>query len=760
MTTQRRKNIKKLIKIVAIVLVIVALINFVCTPVSNAKVESSLLDACTKIVSTILDGLIGLLFWPFKVLILLLGKGMELILGFFVPGTGKVTIEGILFNKIDVLSIDFMNIDGTTYAPAQLLRQNVSQWYVAVRNLSAAILVIICLYTGIRMALATASDKAKYKEMLINWISSVALLFVLHYVIAGVIAINNVVVQAIGTGLTDASGESMNILSETFFSEAIWSIGFSESTAYSVCYLVLTFMTFTFVIMYLKRLITIAFLIIIAPLVTITYSIDKMGDGKAQGLNNWFKEFLYNIIIQPFHCIAYAALGGMATTLASSSGAGLAEGVACIVIVAFIMKSEKILKTIFHMQSDSMMDALGSAAIASNITNRAMQFGKQVSGSVKQTVKANKANAEEIRKVKDEIKIAKGKTTREQVNKNNAARRDKQKERADKKKAFQQEHPKISGFTRDLLAFQGDANATLFSGATAFSMGLAQGDENAAILSGLRAGEATHKERKKQGQEYKQAALQHNVAKAYNNYREEEIAKITQEFKGNPDFEKMKEKDQTELIERTFDRKVQGLLNKGSITNMDNENELNLVHAMDELQRELESQGLSGDNAMKQVQSVVAKIGRGEMGETIDRDIDFKIGEKEFQLPIGSISDYELGYFEHGRSDTTTEVIERHLGPRTSTSNEGGTPGPSRNKTQSTSDSPNPSGRKPGSGRKQGPAKGYTKVSSGEKHKPLNSPTNKSRQAMNPGSKYTSKGLANQDRRRGNTKGGYGGRKR
>ena len=715
MTTQRRKNIKKLIKIVAIVLVIVALINFVCTPVSNAKVESSLLDACTKIVSTILDGLIGLLFWPFKVLILLLGKGMELILGFFVPGTGKVTIEGILFNKIDVLSIDFMNIDGTTYAPAQLLRQNVSQWYVAVRNLSAAVLVIICLYTGIRMALATASDKAKYKEMLINWISSVALLFVLHYVIAGVIAINNVVVQAIGTGLTDASGESMNILSETFFSEAIWSIGFSESTAYSVCYLVLTFMTFTFVIMYLKRL--------------ITYSIDKMGDGKAQGLNNWFKEFLYNIIIQPFHCIAYAALGGMATTLASSSGAGLAEGVACIVIVAFIMKSEKILKTIFHMQSDSMMDALGSAAIASNITNRAMQFGKQVSGSVKQTIKANKANAEEIRKVKDEIKIAKGKTTREQVNKKNAARRDKQKERADRKKAFQQEHPKISGFTRDLLAFQGDANATLFSGATAFSMGLAQGDENAAILSGLRAGEATHKERKKQGQEYKQAALQHNVAKAYNNYREEEIAKITQEFKGNPDFEKMKEKDQTELIERTFDRKVQGLLNKGSITNMDNENESNLVHAMDELQRELESQGLSGDNAMKQVQSVVAKIGRGEMGETIDRDIDFKIGEKEFQLPIGSISDYELGYFEHGRSDTTTEVIERHLGPRTSTSNEGGTPGPS-------------------------------KVSSGGKHKPLNPPTNKSRQAMNPGSKYTSKGLANQDRRRGNTKGGYGGRKR
>ena len=63
------------------------------------------------------------------------------------------------------------------------------------------------------------------------------------------------------------------------------------------------------------------------------------------------------------------------------------------------------------MQSDSMMDALNSAAIASNISNRAMQFSKQVTGSVKQTIKANRANAEEIRKVKDEIKIAKSEAT-------------------------------------------------------------------------------------------------------------------------------------------------------------------------------------------------------------------------------------------------------------------------------------------------------------------------------------------------------------
>jgi len=60
---------------------------------------------------------------------------------------------------------------------------------------------------------------------------------------------------------------------------------------------------------------TIAFLIIIAPLVTVTYSIDKIGDGKSQALNAWLKEFSYTVLIQPFHCITYLALGSIGTQL-------------------------------------------------------------------------------------------------------------------------------------------------------------------------------------------------------------------------------------------------------------------------------------------------------------------------------------------------------------------------------------------------------------------------------------------------------------
>ena len=35
----------------------------------------------------------------------------------------------------------------------------------------------------------------------------------------------------------------------------------------------------------------------ISPLISITYSIDKIGDGKSQALNTWLKEFIYNDVL-------------------------------------------------------------------------------------------------------------------------------------------------------------------------------------------------------------------------------------------------------------------------------------------------------------------------------------------------------------------------------------------------------------------------------------------------------------------------------
>ena len=44
---------------------------------------------------------------------------------------------------------------------------------------------------------------------------------------------------------------------------------------------------------YIKRAITVAFLTLMAPLVAITYPIDKINDGQAQAFDRWLKEYIF-----------------------------------------------------------------------------------------------------------------------------------------------------------------------------------------------------------------------------------------------------------------------------------------------------------------------------------------------------------------------------------------------------------------------------------------------------------------------------------
>ena len=55
----------------------------------------------------------------------------------------------------------------------------------------------------------------------------------------------------------------------------------------------------------MKKKKCIVFLILVAPITAITYPIDKISDGKAQAFNMWLQEFLYEVIIQPFHLLIY-----------------------------------------------------------------------------------------------------------------------------------------------------------------------------------------------------------------------------------------------------------------------------------------------------------------------------------------------------------------------------------------------------------------------------------------------------------------------
>ena len=296
-----------------------------------------------------------------------------------------LTLDKILFNEVELTSIDFFSTDNGN--SLSNLKENVSIWYVAIRNLAAVALAIILVYVGIRMAISSvAEDKAKYKKMLFNWITSLAILFLLHYIMVAIIGVNNSIVDIISEGRDEkASQKYVNTMNQFALKSYDINVGLFDGIGYAFIYLLLSLMTFIFLLTYIKRMITIAFLIIIAPIITITYSIDKMGDGKSQALNTWFKEFVYNVLIQCFHCIIYLALVqtsfNMLTVSSSTNNPfdGAGETVLAFLMVVFMYQAEDIVKNIFGFKASSLPQTIGQAAVVATAVGAMGKAGKSAS---------------------------------------------------------------------------------------------------------------------------------------------------------------------------------------------------------------------------------------------------------------------------------------------------------------------------------------------------------------------------------------------
>src|SRR5574344_2858326 len=112
----------------------------------------------------------------------------------------------------------------------------------------------------------------------------------------------------------------------------------SYKLTYAIIYDALTFFTVYFVIVYLKRLFILTFLTLIAPLVALTYPIDKIKDGRAQAFEYWLREYIMNAILPIIHITIYLIFVWSAMELASDAP------LYAICAIAFMVPAEKIIK--------------------------------------------------------------------------------------------------------------------------------------------------------------------------------------------------------------------------------------------------------------------------------------------------------------------------------------------------------------------------------------------------------------------------------
>ena len=146
----------------------------------------------------------------------------------------------------------------------------------------------------------------------------------------------------------------------------------ASGLGYTITYLFLVGFTVIYFAKYIGRFIRIAFLTLIAPLITLTYPIDKLNDGQAQAFNMWLKEFTFNVLIQPFHLLIYMIFISSALEFANSNI------IYTIVVLGFMTQAEKLLRKMFGFEKASTMGAFSGAAAGSMLANVAGKIGNKV----------------------------------------------------------------------------------------------------------------------------------------------------------------------------------------------------------------------------------------------------------------------------------------------------------------------------------------------------------------------------------------------
>lgn len=258
---------------------------------------------------------------------------------------GNFTIEGLVLNKYTLFKINYFDVpenlgDENT---AGALKRNVAAWYISLRNIALVANLIILIYIGIRMVISTvATDKAKYKKMLINWLISCILIFTLHYIVIGLLVIQDWIIDIISS-YTAGEGFEEKLINDTW--NSIGSAKGWDSVPLVILIYVLVYYQAKFFLMYMKRLLTVGFLLVISPLITITYAIDAVKDGKSQVFHTWLREIVFNIFIQVIHAIVYVIF--------IISAAEIAKAVPIMGALFFmtLSRAEKIVKSTFKLSS-------------------------------------------------------------------------------------------------------------------------------------------------------------------------------------------------------------------------------------------------------------------------------------------------------------------------------------------------------------------------------------------------------------------------
>lgn len=260
----------------------------------------------------------------------------------------------------------------TIKSTAKVLQNTIATFYNALRKIALVGLLSTLVYMGIRIVLGSTSakDKAKYKSMLKDWLIALCILFTLHYIMSITVTVVENINEVLKTSTVAANGEDvmMTKLRNNIANSKNWSSVIVEV----VLYFILTVFTVIFTVQYFRRTIYLAFLTVIAPLITLTYPLDKIKDSKSQAFDMWIRDYMFFMLLQVVQLLIYYILVGSSLDLSDKG-----NWIFAIVAISFLVPAEKIIKKMFGFEKSKSLGALTAGATGGLIMNAVNKLSRK-----------------------------------------------------------------------------------------------------------------------------------------------------------------------------------------------------------------------------------------------------------------------------------------------------------------------------------------------------------------------------------------------
>lgn len=251
----------------------------------------------------------------------------------------------------------------TTRDIPTIIKEAVAKWYYIMRLIVIAFMLLLLLFIGIKMAISVAaSEKAVYKQMLVDWVAGMIIVFSIHYIMVFILSANDAIVQSLkplaqeGSVIQNESEygdekfkKTSADIETTLYESArtrAYDVKLTNGFTGMIIYGVLVYYAWRFALMYFKRLINIMILTLLAPAVSASYAFNKVLTGKAKVFSTWLTEYVMNVITQIVHVVIYCSFVSIVMKVSLESLPGV---ILAFVLFNFMLKADKMLRQIFKL---------------------------------------------------------------------------------------------------------------------------------------------------------------------------------------------------------------------------------------------------------------------------------------------------------------------------------------------------------------------------------------------------------------------------